>query len=72
VTELEALQAIRHDEAMREVVVRMAHLARRDRLGEFVRAVAADPVLGVDTKAWLTALATDELCLHAVETYISA
>jgi hypothetical protein len=29
-------------------------------------------VLGVDTKAWIGALATDELCLHAVETYISA
>lgn len=71
-TELEALQAIRHDEAMREVVVRMARLARRDRLGEFARAVAADPELGAGTKVWIDALAADERCLHAVETYVSA
>jgi hypothetical protein len=72
VTELEALQAIRHDEAMREVVVRMARLARRDRLGEFARAVAADPELGTGTKVWIGALAANAPCLYAVETYVSA
>jgi hypothetical protein len=72
VTELETLPAIRHDEAMREIVARMAHLACRHRLGEFARDVAADPVVGVDTKAWIGAVATDEPCLHAVETDISA
>jgi hypothetical protein len=71
-TELEALQAIRQDAALREVVVRMARLARRDRLGDFARVVAADPELGPGTKAWIGALASDEPCLHAVETYVSA
>jgi hypothetical protein len=70
VTELEALQAIRGDEGMREVVVRMARLARGDRLSEFARAVAADTRLGAGTKAWIGALAEDEPCLHAVETYV--
>jgi len=71
VSELETLQAIRRDGAMREVVVRMARLARRDRLGAFARAVAADPELGAGTKAWIGALAADEACLHAVETFVS-
>jgi hypothetical protein len=72
VTELEALEAIRGNEAMREVVVRMARLARRNRLDDFIQAVAADPELGPRTKAWIGALGADEPCLHAVETFVSA
>jgi hypothetical protein len=49
----------------------MARLARRDRLGDFARAVAADPELGAGTKAWIGALAADEPCLHAVETHVA-
>jgi hypothetical protein len=70
VTELEALRALRQDEAMREIVARMARLARRDRLGMFAAAVAVDLELGVGTKAWIGALAADEPCLHAVETFV--
>ncbi|HEY7198153.1 MAG TPA: hypothetical protein VH306_13285 [Gaiellaceae bacterium] len=70
-TELETLEALRGDECMREVVVRMARLSRRNRLGDFARVVAADPELEPGTKAWIGALAADEPCLHAVETYLA-
>jgi hypothetical protein len=72
VNELESLEALRADEGMREVILRMGHLARRGDLHAFRYRVAIDPQLDAETKAWVGELAEDVPCLMAVETYLSA
>lgn len=69
--ELESLQALRADEGMREVILRMGRLARSGELYAFKYRVAIDPELGPDTKAWVVQLADDVPCLMAVETYLA-
>jgi len=71
VDELESLEALRADEGMREVILRMGRLARSGELYAFKYRVATDPELGADTKAWVGQLADDEPCLMAVETYLA-
>jgi hypothetical protein len=71
VNELESLEALRADEGMREVVLRMGSLARRGELCAFKHRVATDPELCPHTKAWVGELAADVPCLMAVETYLA-
>jgi hypothetical protein len=72
VNELESLEALRSDEGMREVILRMGRLARQGELNAFMHRVANDPELCSHTKAWVGELADDVSCLMAVETYLSA
>jgi hypothetical protein len=71
VNELESLQALRADDGMREVILRMGRLARNGELYAFKYRVATDPELGPETKAWVGQLADDVPCLMAVETYLA-
>ena len=69
--ELESLEALRTDQGMREVILRMGCLARRGALHTFKHEVATDPGLCPHTKAWVGELADDVPCLMAVETYLA-
>jgi ribosome assembly protein YihI (activator of Der GTPase) len=71
VNELESLEALRSDEGMREVILRMGRLARQGELNAFMHRVANDPELCSHTKAWVGELADDVSCLMAVETYLA-
>jgi hypothetical protein len=71
VNELESLQALRADEGMREIILRMGRLARRGDLYAFKYRVATDPELCPHTKAWVGELADDVPRLMAVETYLA-
>jgi hypothetical protein len=68
--ELESLEAINQDAEAREVVVRMAGLARGGRLGRFIHVVNADPELDEHTRAWVLGLANEPFLLAADE-YLS-
>ena len=70
--ERESLEALRSDEGMREVILRMGQLARQGELNAFKYRVANDPELCSHTKAWVGELANDVPCLMAEETYLSA
>ena len=70
--ERESLQALRADEGMREVILRMGRLARSGELYAFKYRVATDPELCPQTKAWVGELAEDVPCLMAVETYLAS
>ena len=69
--ELESLEALRLDEGMCEVILRMGRLARQGELNAFKYRVANDPELCSRTKAWVGELADDVPCLMAVETYLA-
>jgi hypothetical protein len=71
VNELESLEALRSDEGMREVILRMGRLARQGELNAFMHRVANDPELCSHTKAWVGELADDVSCLMAIETYLA-
>jgi hypothetical protein len=70
VQDLEALESINQDSETREVVLRMAGLARGGRLGRFIHVVNADPRLDEHTREWVLGLA-DERFLFAADEYLS-
>lgn len=68
VQDIESLEAINQDELLvRQVVLRMAGVARDGRLPGFVAAVGADAELDDETKATVLELARDETFLLACE-----
>ena len=69
---LEYLEAINQDAAVRQIVLRMAGLARGGRLGCFIEAVDSDGELDQETKDTVLELASDETFLLAAEDYLLA
>ena len=67
--DLEALEALNQDEATRQIVLRMAGLARGGQLPGFIAAVDRDPELDEETKKDVLELA-DESFLLAAEDYL--
>jgi hypothetical protein len=65
--DIEALEAINQEELVRQVVLRMAGLARDGRLSVFVAAIGADADLDAETKATVLELPRDETFLLACE-----
>ncbi|MDQ3867114.1 MAG: hypothetical protein M3304_09885 [Actinomycetota bacterium] len=59
VHELDALDAIDEDVDLRDVILRLARLAERGRLGAFTRAVESDGRLNDETRSWLLAIARE-------------
>ena len=72
VQDIESLEAINQDELVRQVVVRLAGVARDGRFPGFVAAVSADAELDAETKATVLELARDETFLLACEDYMRA
>lgn len=72
VQDLESLEAINQDAAVRQLVLRMAGLARGGRLGGFIAAVDSDADLDAETKETVRELASDESFLLAAEDYLLA
>jgi hypothetical protein len=70
--DLEYLEAINQDEATRQIVLRMAGLARDGQLPGFVAAVDHDPELDDETKQDVLELARNESFLLAAEDYLRA
>jgi hypothetical protein len=70
IQDLESLEAINQDESVRQIVLRMAGLARGGRLGGFVIAVREDDELDTETKQTVLELARDESFLLAAEEYL--
>jgi hypothetical protein len=70
IQDLESLEAINQDESVRQIVLRMAGLARGGRLGGFVTAVREDADLDTETKKTVLELARDETFLLAAEEYL--
>jgi hypothetical protein len=70
--DLESLEAINQDAAVRELVLRMAGLARGGRLGTFIAAVDGDDELDAATKDTVLELAGDSSFLLAAEDYMLA
>ena len=70
--DLEALEAINQDAAVRQVVLRMAGLARGGRLASFRAAVSLDADLDEETKGTVLELAGDEEFLLMAEDYLRA
>ena len=70
--DIESLEAINQDQAIRQIVLRMAGLARGGRLGGFIAAVDSDSELDQETKATVIELARDESFLLACEDYLLA
>jgi hypothetical protein len=69
--DLESLEAINQDQEARDVILRMATLARGGRLGTFIDVVDADAQLDDHTKSWVLELARDQSFLFAVEDYLA-
>ena len=67
--DIESLEELHQDEAVRDVVLRMAVLARGGRLGCFVDAADADAELDAETKATVLELASERAFLLAFEDY---
>jgi hypothetical protein len=72
VQDIESLEAINQDAAVRQLVLRMAGLARGGRLGGFIAAVDSDAELDQETKETVLELARDESFLLAAEDYLLA
>ena len=70
--DLESLEAINQDAAVRQIVLRMAGLARGGRLSGFVAAVHGDEELDAETKDTVLELASDASFLLAAEDYLRA
>jgi hypothetical protein len=68
--DIESLEAISQDDDTRRLFLRMAHMSQNGRLQPFLRELAADQDLDVETKSTLTELALDSTFLHAVEDYV--
>ena len=69
--DLESLEAINQDREARDVILRMANLARGGRLGSFIDVVDGDAHLDEHTKSWVLELARDQSFLFAVEDYLA-
>jgi hypothetical protein len=72
VQDIESLEAINQDAAVRQIVLRMAGLARGGRLGGFIAAVDSDSELDRETKDTVLELARDETFLLVAEDYLRA
>jgi hypothetical protein len=72
VQDIESLEAINQDELVRQLVLRMAGLARGGKLPGFIAAVGSDSDLDTETKATVLELARDETFLLAAEDYMRA
>jgi hypothetical protein len=72
VQDIESLEAINQDAAVRQLVLRMASLVRGGRLGGFIAAVDSDTDLDQTTKETVLELARDESFLLAAEDYLLA
>jgi hypothetical protein len=70
--DLESLEAINQDEAVRQIVLRMAGLARGGRLPGFIAAVDSDGDLDDQTKETVLELARNESFLLVAEDYLLA
>ena len=70
--DIEALEAINQDEVVRQLVLRMAGLARGGKLPGFIEAVGSDADLDAETKATVLELARDETFLLAAEDHMRA
>jgi hypothetical protein len=70
--DLESFEAINQDQVIRQIVLRMAGLARGGRLGGFIAAVDSDSELDQETKQSVLELARDESFLLAAEDYLRA
>ena len=70
--DIESLEAVNQDELVRQLVLRMAGLARGGRLPGFLAAVGEDTELDAETKATVLELARDEAFLLACEDYMRA
>jgi hypothetical protein len=70
VRDLESLEAINQDEDIRDLVLRMANLARGGHLGDFIAVVDSDEELDQETKNTVLELARDETFLLAAEDYM--
>jgi hypothetical protein len=68
--DLESLEAINQDEDIRQLVLRMANLARRGHLGDFIAVVDLDEELDQETKDTVLELARDETFLLAAEDHL--
>ena len=68
--DLESLEAINQDDDIRQLVLRMANLARRGHLGDFIDVVDSDEDLDQETKDTVLELARDETFLLAAEDYL--
>jgi hypothetical protein len=69
---LEALEAINQDAVVRQIILRMAGLARGGRIEGFIAAVDSDLDLDEETKESVLELARDETFLLAAEDYLLA
>jgi hypothetical protein len=72
VQDLESLEAINQDAAVRQIVLRMAGLARGGQLPGFIAAVDSDTDLDQETKDTVLELARDETFLLVAEDYLRA
>jgi hypothetical protein len=72
VQDIESLEAVNSDQLVRQIVLRMAGLARGGRLPVFVAAVGADAELDAEKKATVLELARDKAFLLAYEDYMLA
>jgi hypothetical protein len=70
VRDLESLEAINQDEDIRDLILRMANLARGGHLGDFIAVVDSDDELDQETKNTVLELARDETFLLAAEDYL--
>lgn len=70
VRDLESLEAINQDDDIRDLVLRMANLARGGHLGDFIAVVDSDEELDQATKDTVLELARDETFLLAAEDYL--
>jgi hypothetical protein len=70
VRDLESLEAINQDDDIRDLVLRMANLARGGQLGDFIAVVDSDEELDQETKNTVLELARDETFLLAAEDYL--
>lgn len=68
--DLESLEAINQDDDIRQLVLRMANLARRGQIGDFIAVVDSDDELDQETKDTVLELARDETFLLAAEEYL--
>jgi hypothetical protein len=68
--DLESLEAINQDDDIRQLVLRMANLAHRGSLGDFIAVVDSDEELDQETKDTVLELARDKTFLLAAEDYL--
>jgi hypothetical protein len=68
--DIESLEAINQDDDIRQLVLRMAGLARRGQIGDFIAVVDSDEDLDQETKDTVLELARDEAFLLAAEDYL--